>query len=276
MTADFIPKLIAPEKLKKPALWFALHDEKILLDKTNTEYFLPYSNDIAKLNVDYLRQHYLGTYKDIDCFALELNHDNAIPEQMYLCPLRQSYEILGNELFNIVGRASQILIWDKTHQFCGRCGTQTYIKNTERAKVCPKCDLHSYPRISPSIIVLIEKGDEILLARSPHFKPGLYSTLAGFIEPGETVEEAVAREIYEEVGLKVKDISYQLSQPWPFPHSLMLGFTAQHASGEIKIDGVEIEDAHWYNIHNLPELPVYASIARWLINNFIDKQLKKK
>ena len=139
-------------------------------------------------------------------------------------------------------------------------------------KVCPKCDLHSYPRLSPSIIVLVEKGDEILLARSPHFPPGLYSTLAGFVEPGETAEEAVSREVFEEVGIQVKNIRYQLSQPWPFPHSLMLGFNAEYMAGEIKIDGVEIEDAHWYNINNLPKLPIYASIARWLINQFIDKQ----
>ena len=160
------------------------------------------------------------------------------------------------------------LDWDRTHQYCGRCGTKTIDAEGERAKRCPNCGLSNYPRLSPSIIVRINRGDEILMARAFRFPPGMYSVLAGFVEPGETLEEAVEREVWEEVRIRVKNIRYFGSQPWPFPHSLMLGFTAEYAGGEIEIDQVEIEDAGWYSAANLPQLPPRLSIARRLIDDF--------
>ena len=274
MTFLFVPKLTPPEQITTPSLWFIFKDEKLLIDKANYDRPIPLLQHFSELSFESQTQHYLGTYNETHCFAVELNASAEMPQNMEFYPLKQCYDILGDTLFNIAGRASQILLWDNTNHFCGRCGAEMYLKETERAKACPKCQLHSYPRISPSIIVLIEKGRDILLARSPHFPPGRYSILAGFIEPGETAEQAVAREVFEEVGIHLKNIHYVRSQPWPFPHSLMLGFTAEYESGEITIDGVEIEDAHWYNIHNLPDLPLSASIARWLINSFIEKQQK--
>jgi NAD+ diphosphatase len=274
MSFLFVPKLTPPEQITTPSLWFIFKDEKLLIDKANYDRPIPLLQHFSVLSFESQIQHYLGTYNETHCFAVELNTSAEMPQNMEFYPLRQCYDILGDTLFNIAGRASQILLWDNTNHFCGRCGAEMYLKETERAKACPKCQLHSYPRISPSIIVLIEKGRDILLARSPHFPPGRYSILAGFIEPGETAEQAVAREVFEEVGIHLKNIQYVRSQPWPFPHSLMLGFTAEYESGEITIDGVEIEDAHWYNIHNLPDLPLSASIARWLINSFIEKQQK--
>ena len=131
------------------------------------------------------------------------------------------------------------------------------------------CKLSVYPRISPAVIVLVERGDEILLARSPHFVPGVYSTLAGFVEPGETLEGTVRREIHEEVGVHVDNICYFGSQPWPFPNSLMIGFRADYASGDLTIDGVEIEAAGWFRRDNLPKLPFKVSIARSLIEAFL-------
>lgn len=272
MTLLFVPKLTPPEQITTPSLWFIFQDEKLLIDKANYDQPIPLLQHFSELSLESDNQHYLGTYNETQCFAVELNQNKATPQNMEFYSLRQCYDILGDTLFNVAGRASQILLWDSTNRFCGRCGTEMYLKESERARACPKCQFHSYPRISPSIIVLVEKGDKILLARSPHFPPKRYSVLAGFIEPGETAEQAVEREVFEEVGIHLKNICYIRSQPWPFPHSLMLGFTAEYESGEITIDNVEIEDAHWYNINNLPELPMSSSIARWLINLFIDKQ----
>ncbi len=172
--------------------------------------------------------------------------------------------------FQAIGRAFQIIQWDKNHQYCGRCGSPTQKKENEKSRVCESCRLSFFPRISPSAIVIVKRDDEILLARSPHFAPGVYSAIAGFVEAGETVEQAAEREVREEVGIQIKNLHYQFSQPWPFPDSLMLGYTADYQSGEIAIDGVEIEDARWFTRDRLPDLPMRLSIARALINKVLN------
>lgn len=170
-------------------------------------------------------------------------------------------------------KGSHIAFWRSTHRFCGRCGTQLIEMGGERARRCDHCQQVTYPRISPCIIVLVTQNEKMLLARSPHFTPGVYSTLAGFVEPGESAEEAVHREIAEEVGIKVRNLRYFRSQPWPFPDSLMLGFTAEYESGEIQIDAKEIEDAQWFSPTHLPELPITLSIARALIDQHLKEHL---
>ena len=137
---------------------------------------------------------------------------------------------------------------------------------------CQPCDLRSYPRISPSMIVLVTRGDEILLARSPRFVTGVYSTLAGFAEPGESAEDCLVREVREEVAVEVRNIQYVGSQCWPFPHSMMLGFHAEYAGGEIVMQPDEIEDARWFNVHDLPPLPAGRSIARYLIDLYVARR----
>jgi NAD+ diphosphatase len=165
------------------------------------------------------------------------------------------------------------LLWDQTHRFCGRCGEPTVHAPSERAKLCPKCGLLSFPRLSPAVIMLIQRGDEFLLARNPNFPEAFYSVLAGFVEPGESLEEAVAREVREEVGLEVTDIRYFSSQPWPFPHSLMIGFTCTYAGGDIVPQPDEIVHAAWFSRNGeLPRLPGKLSIARKLIDWFLDQQ----
>jgi NAD+ diphosphatase len=165
--------------------------------------------------------------------------------------------------------AFQIVHWDRTHRFCGQCGQPMEPMTEERARKCARCDLVFFPRLSPVIIVRVSRGEQLLLARSPHTPPAMYSVLAGFVEPGETLEEAVMREVMEEVGVSLRNIRYFGSQPWPFPHSLMIGFTAEHAAGEIRIDGKEIEDANWYSVDRLPMLPSPISIARRLVDDFL-------
>jgi NAD+ diphosphatase len=183
--------------------------------------------------------------------------------------------LLDDEVFMLAGRAFQITNWDENHKYCGKCGALFDNKQDERAKICPKCGLVNYPRISPAIITAIVKENKILLAHGNHFKNKMYSVIAGFVEPGETFEDCVQREVMEEVGIRVKNIRYFGSQPWPFPNSLMVGFTAEYESGEIKVDEKEIGDAGWYSVDEFPETPGHGSIARKLIDWFIENNEKK-
>ena len=144
-------------------------------------------------------------------------------------------------------RAFQVVEWDRTHRYCGRCGTPTRQKADERAKECPKCGYVAYPRVSPAMMALVTRGREILLARSHRFVNGVYSALAGFVEPGETIEDCVRREVREEVGVEIDDITYFASQSWAFPHSLMIAYTAEYAGGEIRLEDAEIADARWFS-----------------------------
>jgi NAD+ diphosphatase len=188
------------------------------------------------------------------------------PPGFTLLGLRSLHGRVPDEVFALAGRAAQIVAWDRDHQYCGRCGTPTERVPGERARQCSNCGLISYPRLSPAIIVLIERGEEILLARGHQFPPGRFGIVAGFVEPGEALEEAVEREIREEVGVEVRDITYFGSQPWPFPHGIMIGFRAQHAAGDISLDDGELAEAGWYTIENLPNVPPKLSIARRLID----------
>ncbi|WP_290797709.1 NAD(+) diphosphatase [Halomonas sp.] len=176
---------------------------------------------------------------------------------------------LPESRFALLSTVLQVGAWLRDHRFCGRCGAPAERLGAEFAMHCHGCGHRNYPRISPCIITLVTHGDSLLLARSPRFPPRRYSTLAGFIEPGESAEEAVRREVFEEVGLQVGRIRYFRSQAWPFPHSLMLGFFAEAASRRIRIDGVEIADAAWYSPRRLPSLPPLYSISRALIETHL-------
>ncbi|KAB0528443.1 NAD(+) diphosphatase [Pseudomonas brassicacearum] len=170
------------------------------------------------------------------------------------------------ETFRMLGYAAQISTWARQHRFCGACGCATQVSAVERSTRCAACDLTYFPRLSPCMIVLVTRDDEVLLARSATFPPGLYSTLAGFVEPGESIEECVIREIREEVGVDVKNVKYMASQSWPYPHSMMFGFHAEYSSGEITPQADEIEDARWFNLNTLPQLSSQRSISRYLID----------
>ncbi|WP_432695392.1 NAD(+) diphosphatase [Marinobacterium sp. YM272] len=185
--------------------------------------------------------------------------------------LRAELSMAEEAHFSRLARAAQIAVWHDQHRFCGRCGARSKRAAGELAKRCPECELVVYPRISPCIIVLVTDGDRCLLAHNTRFPEGRYSTLAGFIEAGETAEAAVAREIMEEVGVEVTNIRYAHSQAWPFPHSLMLGFYADYAGGEICPDGEEIDLAGWFTADDLPQLPPTFTISRQLIEGFLNR-----
>ncbi|MFG6666614.1 NAD(+) diphosphatase [Halomonas sp. HNIBRBA4712] len=190
------------------------------------------------------------------------------PEESWLDG-RQWLSHLPESWFSLLSTALQVGAWLENHRFCGRCGARATRLGAEFAMHCDACGHRNYPRISPCIITLVTRGEAMLLARSPRFPPGRYSTLAGFIEPGESAEEAVHREIFEEVGVYVDQLRYHKSQAWPFPHSLMLGYFAEATTRRIRIDGVEISDAAWFSPRKLPALPPAFSISRELIETHL-------
>jgi len=211
--------------------------------------------------------------------SVKLLRLSRMPAQLVQVDLRSSLEALTQEQYRWISRGQQLLHWRLQHQHCGRCGDLMEQAEEEMALVCGSdhCRNRVYPRISPCIIVLVERGERALLAHNARFTPNRFSTLAGFVEAGETVERAVAREIREEVGVEVKQLRYFNSQAWPFPDSLMLGFHAQYAGGELAPDGVEITEARWFSVDELDnvELPPTFSISRQLIDDWVERQRAK-
>ncbi|HUU71254.1 MAG TPA: NAD(+) diphosphatase [Burkholderiales bacterium] len=264
---DFVASYAAPEKLDQPALWFVYMGNHLLVSHSTRGVEAPVVRDLNELGLTELRSQYLGNLSGRHCFAAEVEDATPAPAGMQWSGLRALFGALDDTVFALAGRAFQIVDWDRSHQFCGRCGTATVLKEGERSRVCPSCAQLHYPRIAPAIMVLVRRGPEILLARSPHFPPGMFSALAGFTEPGETLEQTIVREVREEVSIEISNIRYFASQPWPFPHSLMIAFHADYVEGEIIPDPVEIEAADWFSLDRLPEkLPSTISISRRLID----------
>lgn len=219
-----------------------------------------------------MRVQYLGHRDTVVCYAVEVASGTVLPAGWQFSAVRELFGRIPDDELAISALAVQIIDFDRTTQFCGRCGAKTRQLRTERAKFCTDCNQITYPRLSPAIIVLVQKEDQILLARSLKFPPGLHSVIAGFVEPGENLEQAVHREVREEVGITVKNIRYFGSEPWPFPHSFMIGFMADYAGGEITIDNNEIVSAGWFDRDNLPLIPSLLSISRALIDGWILKK----
>ena len=271
MPGDYQPLVIPPADRNEPALWFVFHRGELLIAQSENEAQLPYCIDLSDLGLSTLRSLYLGTYGGKHCYVSELEHANTLPEGHELQGLRAVFGLVDETLAALAGRAYQILEWDRNHQYCSRCGTPTEPSREERSRSCPNCGYTIYPPISPAIMILITRGREILLARKPEWVPKRFSALAGFVEPGETLEDTVRRETREEVGVEIKNLRYFGSQPWPFPHSLMIAFTADYAGGEIGPDGVEIVEARWFDPERLPKLPPPISISRRLIDTIAGK-----
>ncbi len=272
---------------RKPAFWFIFQDDKLLVHPDGDMVDVPLVPDLSQSGVLPIRRQYLGCLQhpdlrglrdlegltqEIDCYCAEIAAGAPLPDGMMAEGLRQLHGRLDDALFAVAGRAVQIVAWDRTHQFCGQCGARTESLANERAKRCPECGLVSYPRLSPAIIIAVvrrtEQGNRLLLARNHRFPPGRYSVIAGYVEPGESLEECAHREVLEEVGIRISEVRYFGSQPWPFPNSLMIGFTADYESGEITLEESEIADAGWFAAGALPSLPPKMTIARRLIDWF--------
>lgn len=265
----FMPEVFQKPQIKGPAHWFVFHRGELLVCQCGGIAVIPFSAEGPVPETDVIRKIYLGKLDGAPCYAVEVLNDCCEVPDMSFLGLRKLSGLLGEDFYQAAGRAVQLLHWDQTHQYCGRCGARTETKAGEHAKSCLSCGLISYPRISPAVICAVTRGDQILLARRANLN--IYSVIAGFVDPGETLEECLCREIREEVSIRIKNINYFGSQSWPFPHSLMVAFTAEYAGGEIGVDGQEIEEAGWYTAKNLPPLPPPVSIARRLVNWYVEQ-----
>jgi NAD+ diphosphatase len=266
---NYRPAISEERSSEDRCYWLAFCQNRLLVDLYGPA--IPCLRSLSDLGLSPVRTQYLGTLKERPCYSAELAPGVIVPEGMSLQDLRSLYGALEDDIFLLAGRAIQIVAWDQTSQFCGRCGHRTEVLADERARKCPACSLATYPRISPAAITAVLNGNKILLSHNRAFRGNMYSLIAGFVEPGENLEECVRREILEEVGIQVGNIRYFGSQPWPFPNSLMVGFIADYAGGEISVDGKEISEAGWFDAHNLPELPSKMSIARKMIDWFVER-----
>lgn len=271
----YIPATIPDPEYSGSAYWLVFHSGKLLLAESAGQLEIPRIQSPEQLALSPLRTLYLGTFAGVPCYTAEVEAEAPEPEGMAFCPLRPLYDVLEEDLFHLAGRALQLLAWEDTHRFCGRCGTATVLSQAEHARSCPQCGLVSYPRIAPAVITAILKDKQILLAHAPHFPDQMYGLIAGFVEPGETLEDCVRRETLEETGLTIKNITYFSSQQWPFPHSLMVGFFAEYDSGEITVDGKELDHAGWFDPDHLPVIPPPVSIARKMIDSYVEKYSEK-
>lgn len=265
----YIPAVDAPEGAEgQEALWFVFSAGKMLVKPEGERAVPPRFTRPSDIGLEMARNQYLGTIDGVHSFSAEAAQGAAAPQGMEFRDLRSLYGVLEDDLFLVAGRAVQMAAWDSSNLFCSRCGKPVEKIPGEIAKRCPVCGLVKYPQICPAVIVAVTRDSKILLAHNKNFKSGLYGVISGFVEPGETFEECVKREAMEEVGISVKNIRYFRSQPWPFPNSMMVAFTAEYESGELRPDGTEIEDAGWYGADWLPAVPSNFSVARQLIEWF--------
>jgi len=265
----FKPGFNSQDEMAEQAFWFLFQNGRLLIQSTDRGYRIPEADDVAPLLIAVHRKEVLGKMKGRLCCAADLQPEEPIPGGFQAIDIRALFGGMSAQWVEIAGLANQIMDWDRTHRYCGKCGNPTENKADERAKICRQCGLVNYPRLCPAVIVAVLKGDRILLARNKRFRLPFYSVLAGFVEPGETLEECVKREVFEEVGISIENLRYFGSQPWPFPNSLMIGFVAAYAGGEITVDNAEIDEASWFSRDALPRIPPKISIARRLIDSVL-------
>jgi NAD+ diphosphatase len=266
----FAPAHRLPAVLPGTALGFAYSGTRLVVRGSVESPVIP---TLAELDAAGLAgdRHYLGEIDGVPCISIALANIEEPPPGFAMAGLRSFFFRLPDPLLAIAARAFQIADWDRSHRYCGRCGARTRDGDGERAKECPSCGLVAYPRVSPAMMALVTRGRALLLARSARFASGVYSALAGFVEPGETIEDCIRREVREEVGIEVGEPVYFASQSWAFPHSLMIAYTVEYAGGEIRLDDPEIEDARWFALDALPKLPPSVSIARRLIDATVER-----
>ena len=266
MINKLVRKKSKPDNNSKLILFY---QDKLVLKKELNKFLHNYrdlSSYISK------KDTFLIGYKDNkEIYACEANADvSKHDESISLLDLRFILSNLAKDDFLFISRAKQIIYWNQNSQFCGVCGKENLFSDKEGAFYCECQKIFQYPAISPCIITLIHKDNKILLGRNIYFPKDMFSTLAGFIEAGESCEEALEREVFEEVGIAVKNIKYFGSQTWPFPAQLMIGFYAEYSSGEIIVDKNELEEAYWFDVSDLPSIPPIESISGQLIRSYIE------
>lgn len=262
----FEPQIVSRRPPGTPGPWFIFKGSDLLVRMNDGLAEVPVAADPAVLGIAVPAAHHIGEADGAPCRAAETASD--APEGWTFAGLRSLFPAIPESLLRVAGRALMVVDWDRSHRFCGRCGTPTRIKADERARECPACGELAYPRVSPAIIVAVTRGDRILLVRHHRFAQR-FTVVAGYVEPGETLEECVHREVREETGIEIHEPRYVANQPWPFPHSLMVGFTAEHRSGEIRVEPSELIEGGWFSADALPTIPDKVTIARRLIDAFV-------
>ncbi len=240
-------------------------DDILFIFNKNRELYLDENKKLPKSLDDFKPDFclFIGIYNNKKAFVINVETQ----EEFY--PLQEVYEF-NHDLYHIAGKAVLVRDWYISHRFCGRCGVETQLDEKDMMLKCPSCGQVHYPRIAPAIIVAVRNDGKLLMAKHSYHKTHKYALVAGFVEPGESIEEAVHREVLEEIGIKIKNLKYQKSQSWPFPNSLMLAFTAEYDSGDIKVDGDEIVKAKWFKKEEIERYDSDISISDWLIQEFID------
>lgn len=269
MKTEFIyaPAMVPGEDSPETLTLYFLRDQLLVLPE-----FTARPQSIApwtRLSVDMppVRELLLGTVGGTPLRVVELEQ---VPSGWQELGVRACLMLVADDIFKVVNAAAQLRYWLSTQNFCSRCGEKLTFTANDRAMTCPGCDYHSYPKISPCMITVVRRGRQLLLAQNTRYVSDLFTCLAGFIECGETAEEAVAREVMEEAGIQIGKTRYVMSQAWPFPHQLMLGYISEYQSGEIHIDPQEIRAADWFDIDKLPNIPPPQTVARKLIDAAVE------
>lgn len=274
MSSRFVSSLALPSGHDGEIIWFAFrgHDLVVRDPKDSAFVEVPVARRLSDVGLEAIRTQVLGQWDGRPVCAAEIDEAARLPGGFVAYSLRRLYGRLEPALFDVAGTAYQVQHWDKTHRVCTQCAQPLEYRSGARCKQCSTCKIEYFPKVSPCMIVLVEDGDTVLLGRHPRLPPGMYALIAGFLEPGETLEECVAREVREETGIEVDDIRYFGSQPWPFPHQLMAGFFARRCGGELRVDKEELEDAKFFHVDQLPMLPPPISIARKLIDVWVERK----
>ncbi len=248
----------------------AFENDTLLLMRTEDDagVGLPCRSDLDRLELDRRFPMVIGSVDGRPVEAWDLPRSPELPDDWRLEGVRALFGIVDEQLFAVIGRGAHLVHWRRTSEHCGVCGTITELTGPDFALRCPSCEFSTFPRIAPAVLALVEDGSRCVLARGTQFQAGLFSCLAGFVEPGETLEQAICREVHEEVGLEVTELRYFGSQPWPYPDGLMIAFQAKYASGEIRLRDDELREARWFDVTELPLLPGSFSLARQLIEDF--------
>lgn len=254
----------------KQAYWFLFYQDNLLLKKDGFTRSVPYSAE-PPLPTQGKTVHTLSPLDGIPCYTYALDNYQEETEQYQMVGLRASYDYLPLPFYQAAGKARQILHWDRNSRFCPACGVPT-LQTTPICKQCPQCKQEFYPVIHTAIIVLIRRGNSILLVHARNFKGNFHGLVAGFLEVGETLEDCVRREVMEETGLTIKNISYFGSQSWPYPSGLMTGFIADYESGELNLQKEELSTGCFFTKEHLPEIPKKLSIARKMIDWWLEQQ----
>lgn len=248
--------------------WFVFYKDQVLLEKKDSAYTIPCLNE-APIELNGHAVHDLASLDNYPCKTTFTDIPVEEDGRYLMVDMRSSYDYISHPQFNMAGKAREVLYWDKTSVYCPACGSQT-MQFMPVAKKCPRCRHEMYPNISTAILALVRKDDSVLLVRARNFRGPFHGLVAGFLEIGETLEECVKREVMEETGLTIDNITYFGNQPWPFPSGLMVGFIADYVSGEINLQDEELSEAAFYTKDNLPELPRKYSLARKLIDWWIE------